>query len=204
MSGANGQPWEFIVVKDPATRKKIVDIYKTQLHAEWNIEKTRIRELRHAHFWDGPPEPMFIDAPVIIVVLGDRRTYQATILSGHFLIHESGPHALYYKNMANATQLLCLAAAALGLGTEWVSVTYPIEAPLKTLLGVPNELQIHTMVPVGYPARDPAPPYRRKLEEIVHYEKYDQSKYRSPEDIFEWLQSMRQLTKPAYDKMRPD
>jgi nitroreductase len=30
-SGGNGQPWEFIVVRDPATRYKIADYYMKQM-----------------------------------------------------------------------------------------------------------------------------------------------------------------------------
>ncbi len=199
MSGANGQPWEFIVVKDGKTRNKIVDFCEDYRKQSWQIERTRISEFRHPAYIDGPAgRPLFGDAPVFIVVLGDLRTYQASILTPHFLMGEGGPQGTYLKNMGNATQNLHLAAAALGLGAQWVSVSYSFEGRLKALLGVPEELTIHTIVPIGYPAHKPAPPYRRKLAEIVHYEKYDQSKHRSGEDIYEFLRELRQRTKPAY------
>ena len=107
--------------------------------------------------------------------------------------------------MANATQILTLAAAALGLGSQWVSVNCTIEPRLKDLLDMPVELAIHTIVPVGYPAYTPAPAYRRELKEILHWEKYDRSKYRSGDDIFNFILNLRKRTIPAYPgKARQD
>ncbi len=200
MSGANAQPWEFIVVKDKAVKHKIVDLYAESQQRTWDIEKTRIKELRHLAFVDGPPTDSsgFEDAPVFIVVCGDPRTVQATVLITHFLPNEGGQAAHFLKNMANATMMLHLAAAALGLGSRWVSINCTMETPLKALLGVPEELTIPTVVPVGYPAYEPAPSYRRALKEIVHFERYDQSRFRTGEDIFQFLLELRRRTKPAY------
>ncbi len=199
-SGANAQPWEFIVVKDKKTRHKIADIYTEQQKQTWDIEKTRIRELRHRAHIDGPPAspPGFKDAPVLIIICADPRTVQATVLITHFLHNEGGPDAHFLKNMANATQILTIAASAFGLVSQWVSVNQVTEAPLKVLLDVPEEIAIHTIVPVGYPAYKPPPPYRRKLKEIMHFEKYDRSKFRTSEDIYEFLLALRRKTEPAY------
>lgn len=122
MSGANGQPWEFIVVKDPETRKKIVDAWLEARSELAAIEETRFEELRHRQFIRPQGLPGWKDAPVIIVVIGDRRTLQATVLSTNFVPGEGGAGGLYYKNMANATQNLHLAAAALGLGSAWIGM----------------------------------------------------------------------------------
>ncbi len=203
-SGANAQPWEFIVVKDKETKDKIADFYMVHLKHTWDIEKTRIRELRHPRFVDGPPTPSegvgFKDAPVFIIVCGDPRTVQASVLITHFLPNEGGPMAHLLKNMGNVTQIMLLAATALGLGSRWVSVNVTTEARLKVLLDVPEELSVPTIVPIGYPAYEPPSSYRRDLKEIIHFEKYDQSKYRSGDDIYNFLLTLRQRTKAAYNK----
>ncbi|MFC1945212.1 nitroreductase family protein [Chloroflexota bacterium] len=155
--------------------------------------------------WPPPQGPIgFKDAPVYIVICADPRPVQATVLVTHFLHNEGGPGAHFLKNMANATQILCLAAAALGLGAQWVSINRVIESRLKALLDMPEEFSIHTIVPVGYPAYEPPPPYRRELNEITHYEKYDKSKYRSNDDIYEWLRNLRQRTKLTSIQQRTD
>jgi len=53
MSGGNGQPWEFIVVKDKVIKKKIAKLVEERDKAIWPIEKTRIPEVRHPAFREG-------------------------------------------------------------------------------------------------------------------------------------------------------
>ncbi len=200
-SGANAQPWEFIVVRDRQTISKMADIHEDwRRETAWPIEKTRVREVRHRMMIDGPDEAPagWRNVPVIVVCCGDPRTTQASVLVSQYLPHEGGTGAHSLKNMANATQIIHLAVAAAGLGSEWVSVSYAIERKLKELLGVPDTLIIHTLVPIGYPANPPGPGVRRDINEIIHYEKYDQSRARSGEDVYQYLLSLRQKTQPAY------
>jgi len=200
MSGANGQPWEFVVVSDKETIVKIAEInIELSRKRLCVIEDTRKEELRHPMFRRFNPKlPGWKDAPVLIAVCGDLRTYQATVLATHFYQGEGGFGATYLKNMANPTQLICLTAASLGIGSQWVSVNFGWERPVKTLLDLPEELVIHTLVPLGYPTYDPIPSYRREFSEIVHYGKYDHSKYRTDEDIQEFLGLLREHTNPNY------
>lgn len=198
MSGANAQPWEFIVVRDRETVNKMADAWFEPRMEAYSIEQTRVEWLRHHQLSSSPKSPGFKDAPALIVVLGDNRTYQATILATNYITMEAGPGSIYLKNVANATQYLCLAASALGLGAQWLSVDSVWGTSLKEILDVPVILDIHTIVPIGYAAYKPAPPYRRGLEEIIHYDKYDRDKYRSGEDIIKFLYHLREQTKKAY------
>jgi nitroreductase len=193
MSGANAQPWEFVVVRDKEILRQVAEAWYEPHREVYTIEQTRIPELRLRPLRDGcDTAPPWQDAPVMIMVLGDRRTYQATVLAAHFLAGEGGTDATYLKNVANATQLLHLAAAAQGLGSMWLSVNRPWGQEIKRLLGIPEILDVHTIVVVGYPAYTPPPSYRRPLTDIVHYERYDRTKYRSAEDIGNYLVSLRQ------------
>ena len=206
-SGANGQPWEFIVIKDREIRDKISDLVLESHKYIYDIEKTRLEELRQPAYRGSPDRQgqanvNFSDAPVFIAVCGDPRPVQATVLATHFLPNEGGPYAHFLKNMANATQILTLAVAACGLSSQWVSVNSTIEPRLKMLLDVPWELAIHTIVPIGYPAYVPPSSYRRELSEIVHYEKYDRSRYRSGDDIYNFIIKLRQKTIGAYPSQK--
>lgn len=196
MSGANGQPWEFVVVKDPELRKKLVEIAHEHQKLTHEIEMTRIPELRHPGAAQAPTQPGWRDAPVVIVVAGDPRTFMATVLATHFL---SGEWATFYKNLANATQFIHLAAATLGLGGTWVSINRDNEWRIKVLLGIPDIFRIYTIIPLGYPAYKPAPSYRRELKEIVHFNKYDQSRYRSMTQVIEFIATLRKRTRPTYE-----
>ncbi|MCL2149649.1 MAG: nitroreductase family protein [Dehalococcoidia bacterium] len=203
MSGANAQPWEFVVVQDANTRTRIVDSWLAPNQEAYVIEQTRVPELRHHDMRTPLTTPPFQSAPTIIVTVGDRRTYQATVLGANFLVTEGATDAIYLKNMANATQMLHLAAAAAGLSSEWVSVNRPWGQALKRILDIPEILEVHTLVAIGYPAYQPKPSYRRSLDEIVHYDKYDRSKYRSGEDIYKYLIALRQTTEPPYKQGIP-
>jgi nitroreductase len=198
MSGANAQPWEFVVVQDAELRKKIMDSWLEPNNEAWVIEQTRVPEIRHHHLRAPLTEPSFKDAPVIIVMVGDRRTYQATVLGASYLVNEGTSDAIYIKNMANATQNLHLAAAAAGLGSEWISVNRPWGQALKKILGIPGILEVQTLAAIGYPAYTPKASYRRPLSDIVHYDKYDRSKYRSGEDVIKYLVSLRENTEKPY------
>ena len=201
-SGANGQPWEFIVVKDPETKKTMAEQYFKVSQRIHNLEKLRREEMRHPGFAAPPRDlPYFQDAPVLIVAFGDRRTLFATILASHYTLPGEGGgggDATYLKNMANPVMLMHLAAAALGLGTQWLSVQGLWEPELKAILGVPKDFMVHTVIPVGYPAHTVPEAYRRELKEIVHYEKYDPSKYRTDDDIYDFILALRKRTRSHY------
>jgi 5,6-dimethylbenzimidazole synthase len=199
MSGANAQPWEFVVVRDPDTRQKIVDSWLEPHREVYTIEQTRIPELRLRPLRDDfDTAPPWQEAPALIMVLGDRRTYQATVLAAHFLSGEGGTDATYLKNMANATQLLHLAAAAQGLGSMWLSVARVWGQAIKQILDIPEMLGPAHHRGRGLPGLYPQGAYRRRLADIVHYDKYDRSKYRSAEQIQQFLYSLRGYTEGAY------
>ena len=200
MSGANAQPWEFVVVDDAAVRARIIDSWLEPRKEAYALEQARIPELRHPNFRDLEVSPGFKDAPVFIIVLGDRRTYQATVLAANYLWGEGGTDSTYLKNVGNATHNLHLAAAALGLGAQWVSVSRIWGQAIKEILGIPEMLDVHTLVAVGHPAYQPVPGSRRPVKDILHRNAYDMSKYRSGEDIQRFLYDLRQTTRASYDR----
>ena len=200
MSGANAQPWEFVVVRDESTRQKIVDSWLEPNAEAYVIEQSRLPEIRHHHLREPLTQPAFKDAPVLIALVGDKRTYQGTVLAASFLNTEGAADAIYFKNMANATQLLHLAAAAQGLGSEWISVNRPWGQIIKSILGIPEILEVHTLVAIGYPAYVPEQSWRRPLKEIVHYDHYELGKKRTAQDIYNFLVELRGKTRPPYEQ----
>jgi nitroreductase len=71
----------------------------------------------------------------------------------------------YAIDVAIALDHMTLAAAALQLGTCWIGAFY--EDKVKEILGVPPEIRVVALMPVGYPAQEPEPRPRKKMEEIV-------------------------------------
>jgi len=74
----------------------------------------------------------------------------------------------YPIDVAIALEHISLAAVALGLGTCWIGAFD--EAPAKKLLGVPADVRIVQLMPLGYPADKPRPKTRLRREEILMWD----------------------------------
>ena len=142
-SWANTQCWEFIVVRDKDTIKKL-----TETMPERN-----------------PATKAVLEAPVLIVQLG--KTKLAGFKKGE-AVTDKGDWFMYDSGIA--MQTLCLVAHDLGLGT--VIIGYFDAKKAAQILEVPEGVEVVAMTPLGYPAQSPNPPKRKPVEEFVFYEKY--------------------------------
>jgi nitroreductase len=96
---------------------------------------------------------------------------------------------MFISSLANAFLYMHMAATALGLGSQWLSHTGTpfAQSLIKELLGIPRELVIYDMLVVGYPAVEPTPRFMRAKEEMVHYDYYDKAKFRTDEEVKDFL-----------------
>jgi nitroreductase len=78
----------------------------------------------------------------------------------------------YLVDIGIALEHLVLAAMERGLGTCWV-VGFS-EARVKEILGVPENIRVVALTPLGYPAEDPPPRDRKPLEQIFSYNRFEQ------------------------------
>lgn len=69
-----------------------------------------------------------------------------------------------------AMSFLILKAYELGLGTCWLG--HFDADQVKKILEIPEDLSVIALSPLGYPMETPAPRPRKKLAEIVRYDKY--------------------------------
>ncbi len=78
----------------------------------------------------------------------------------------------YWKvDSAIAVENMVLVAHEAGLGTCWVAAFD--ETKVKEVLGIPKDVRIIAMLPLGYPAEQKGQVTNRKtLDEIVHYERW--------------------------------
>ena len=67
-SGANSQPWEFIVLKDKAIKDRIVEIVKEYGECGRKVELTRAADLQFPGATGPVREPGYKDAPVFIII----------------------------------------------------------------------------------------------------------------------------------------
>ncbi len=185
-SGANSQPWQFIVIKKDELRKRISAVIEENQDTTVKIELTRDEDIR----FNFRPPLGFGNAPVFILLLGDPRLKECYPLEVG-LTH--GDKTLE-SSQASAFLYMMLAAASLGLGAQWVTASgapYP-QAVIKKLLGVPKGLEIYDMMALGYPDMTPPPRLVRSKKEITHYDGYDGSKYPTDQQIREYIINIRQ------------
>ncbi|HTX69549.1 MAG TPA: nitroreductase family protein [Thermoleophilia bacterium] len=65
---------------------------------------------------------------------------------------------------------LVLAATALGLGTCWIAAFDPDAA--REVFGLPDDVELVALTPLGYPDKASANTPRRPLEELVRHERW--------------------------------
>jgi nitroreductase len=202
MSGANGQPWEFVVVKDPKIKSELFRVYvEENVDFIYWMEQQRDLKLRHPAYQmtqEAAVEKQrrgqgWSQAPVLIVILGDGRRQWATVQGAH-TFGRGQSHLT--DGLANTAMMMHLAAAALGLGSQ--HNTIHIEEPFKKVLGVPPLLTFNLIMPIGYPDVPARPGVRRPLDDMVHRETYDMSKYMSNEEALRYLYTLREKTVPVY------
>ncbi len=117
-------------------------------------DKTKIQELSERFDW-------LKKALVIIVACADPKD------SG-----DRNGMNYYLVDVGISMQQLVLAATNLELGTCWIGAFD--EAKVKKALGVPENIKVVAMTPLGYPAEKEGigSGKRKPLEEIVHHEKW--------------------------------
>lgn len=153
-SWANTQCWRFIVVKDSQTKARLAETLRGTRAGRSNPATDAVRT-----------------APVVIAACAEKR------LSG-FYKDESGNSLpatdkegyWFMFDVALAMQNICLMAHALGLGTVHTGLLDAKEA--ARILGLPDNMVLVELLPLGYPDESPAPRPRKELSEIVFYEHY--------------------------------
>lgn len=73
-------------------------------------------------------------------------------------------------DMGISMEQMILAAAEQGLGTCWIGGQFD-EDTVKKALGIPDDVRVVALTPLGYPDETPDPRDKKPLNEIVTYEK---------------------------------
>lgn len=189
-SGANSQPWEFLVIKNGELKEKILRFIKEASESSRRMELTREKEMAYPPVLRSSDRPGFVEAPVWIILLGDKRTQKAYPLTAYL----SRGEAIFESSLASAFLYMHLAATSMGLASQWVSSTASpyVQCLIKDLLKIPENLEIYDMMAAGYPLRLPKPRLVREKSSMVHYDGYDSKKARTDEEIRSFILSLRQ------------
>jgi 5,6-dimethylbenzimidazole synthase len=189
-SGANAQPWHFIVVQDLDTKRAISDYFVEEQH----------HRARLGMKFPTPDYRGMATAPGFVVVATDFRFVRAFPV-----LRQEDPDSEvnrpYYENaerillqsVAAATMSAHLAAAALGYNVWWVTAIgqEQAQAAIKPLLGVPDELSILDVMLFGPPSKPVYKRWKKQLSEIISWNRFDPANLMSDDELEEWISTTR-------------
>jgi len=158
-SGANKQPWKFVVVDDPALKKEIREGAEAEERAFYSQRATPEWLADLAPLGTDWQKPFLEIAPYLIVVF--RESY---------MVLPDGSHARHYYTLESvgiATGMLLTALHHIGLATL-THTPSPMDF-LNTILNRPDNERPFVLIPVGYSAPDATVPdiQRKSLEEVM-------------------------------------
>jgi iodotyrosine deiodinase len=157
-SGANKQPWQFVVVKDPAVKSKIrqaaeleeKEFYRHRATKEWLEDLNQFGTDWHKPFLD--------IAPYLIVVF--KQAYD--------IKDDGSQRKNYYVNESVGIASGFLLAALHHAGLATLTHTPSPMNFLGEILNRPPNEKAFLLIPVGYPAADTTVPelIKKPLEEV--------------------------------------
>jgi nitroreductase len=156
-SAENRQPWEFVVVRDNGTRRRIGELTTRAWEQGGRaFSEERLSPKLLAEVEQGATGGV-AEAPVNIVVCADtERGLEATVASSIF----------------PCIQNLLLAATALGLGSALTTITTGYRDELRAILQLPPHVWPVAVVPIGHPARPLGRPRRDPFADHTHRDNY--------------------------------
>jgi nitroreductase len=163
-SGANQQPWTFVVVSDPAIKKRIRDAaeieekesYEHRMSAEW-LEAL-------APLGTDWRKPHLEDAPYVIVVFRQAYGLQTDPKTGK---ERKIKHYYSEESVGIAVGMLLCSLHLAGLAT--LSHTPSPMGFLSEILQRPPNERAYVVIPVGYPAKEATVPAieKKPLDEVM-------------------------------------
>lgn len=100
-------------------------------------------------------------APIVVVACGFPDDAFPTV---------GGYMSSHVIDVAIALDHMTLAAHALGLGTCWIA--WFKEEKVREILGIPEDVRVIALTPLGYPDEVPERTPRKNIEELVVYNRY--------------------------------
>jgi 5,6-dimethylbenzimidazole synthase len=186
-SGANAQPWHYIVITDPATKERLGDRFM--------LEQNRRAKLGMK--FPTPNYKGMKTAPGLIVVAADFRYIRAFPVlndgSETDRLYKVNAERILLQSVAASVMSAHLAAAALGYAVWWVTAIgqQAIQDEFKPLLGVPEELSIIDIMCFGPPLKPSYKRWKKELHEIMNWDRFDPDNFLNDEELDDWIKNRR-------------
>jgi nitroreductase len=157
-SGGNRQPTRFIVLNDPQVIKEFGALYREAWWAKRRDEQRpwTSREQIPAEDRGSVAAARLADeiqdAPCIVLALSTGKGQASSVMPG--------------------VQNLMLAARALGIGSVPTTLHAQVLERVYALLGIPDDMEFHLCIPLGYPRGKFGPTQRRSTAETTYLNRW--------------------------------
>jgi nitroreductase len=167
-TGSNGQNWEFVIVKDRATKARIARMNRQAWTLYGSVTKRvhrgneAMQRLLAAVEWQANH---FEEIPVLVV---------ACLRGNHVPLVPLPPMAQssYYGSIYPSVQNLLLAARAMGVGAALITLPLWSTTAVRRVLGLPLSVMPCCMVPMGWPRGRYGPTTRKPVGSVVHLDHF--------------------------------
>ena len=161
-SGGNRQSWSFMVVRDPAKRARLGELYR---EAWSEIVKLPYYAAAAKEPPDSAAGKLLASATHLSEHLGEA---PVLILACIALDQGVSPTLTTGASIYPAVQNLMLAARGLGIGTCLTTIHKYRDEQVKQLLGIPAHVETAALIPLGYPLGRFARPARKPVHEVAY------------------------------------
>ena len=131
------QPWNFITIRDQAVRDRVADAF-----GRANDEAVKLFPQERQSKYKSLKLEGIRKAPLNICITCDRAR------GGNVVLGKTHNSSMDLYSTVCAVQNLWLAARAEGIGMGWVSIFH--DADLKSILGIPDRIEIVAYLCLGY------------------------------------------------------
>lgn len=175
-SGFHSQPWEFVIIKDEVVKGRVASALSSAPPAPAMRDEADPSKPKRA--------PGFGDAPVFVLLAGDWRS-RVQFPDMPQPARDQGEREIFLSGLASAFLYLHLAAASLGLVSQWCSASAHGKTgqAVRDILGLPDYIVPYDMMAVGYPAEVPIEKEVRALADMIHYDACGPDDFRTPQKL---------------------
>ena len=167
-SGSNRQPFRFLVLRDGPAATEAKALLGRAFRAAW-AEKAEADGYREGSGATGD-SPKARTARAMQQLVDRFEAVPVVVLAclgRHRAAHVSEGASVY-----PACQNLLLAARARGLGGVMTMWHQPVEAELRRVLGIPDDIVLAATIPLGHPEGGHGPVRRRPVGELVYEDRW--------------------------------
>ena len=147
-TGSNSQGWQWIFVDDPAKKKALADIYRTNANAYLDLPKPERGDIRDQQMGAVMSSAKYLaahfeEAPVLLIPCIEGRVDGAA----------SGMSASFWGSLLPAVWSFMLALRSRGLGSAWTTLHLPGDGEQRAaeILGIPHDKYAQAgLFPIAY------------------------------------------------------